>query len=231
MQKWPEVLVLVRHGQSLFNQEKELINRGILQTHTQRLRHTRNADLPLSTLGKKQAEATAKWLKREYKEFDVIFASPFERAEQTARIIARKFPSARFIVEERLREKEVGVIDGLTTEEVGRLFPHEYERKKKEGKYYYRPSGGESYPDVNLRVWSFLTTLVREHATERILIVSHSVVMLAFRKLLEKLSEAALLKIDQESEIKNCGMIAYRFDPSRKPKPKLGLEFYNKIAH
>ena len=224
-------MVLIRHGKSLRNEEKELINRGVLKAHTQKLLQTRDADMPLSSLGKKQAEATRKFLKKRYKNFDIIFSSPFERAQSTARIIAKSFPGSRLVIEERIREIEFGVVDGLLSEEIKTLFPFEYDRKKKEGKYYYRPSGGESYPDVNLRVWSFLTTLVREYPKQKILVVSHSVVMLAFRKLLEKLSEREVMNINKEDKIKNCGITTYRFDPLLKPKPKLGLELYNKTAY
>ncbi|MBI2121587.1 MAG: histidine phosphatase family protein [Candidatus Sungbacteria bacterium] len=230
-QKWPNVLVLLRHGQSLYNEERELVNRGILNIYSDALKNLRDADYPLSAKGLTQAKKAADFLKKQYGSFDVIFSSPFVRAEKTARIVAEKFIDANFVIEERIREKEFGIADGLTAEELNKFYPREYERKQKEKKYYYRPPGGESYPDVNLRLWSFLNTLVREHARSKVLIVSHSAVMLCFRKLLEKLNEADLLRIDKEDELKNCGIISYRYDPRLKPKPKLKLEFYNKTAN
>ncbi|KKS75796.1 MAG: Phosphoglycerate mutase family protein [Candidatus Azambacteria bacterium GW2011_GWA2_42_9] len=230
IQKWPDNLVLVRHGQSIYNEERELINRGVLKTYTKNIKDVRNADIPLSKKGREQAAKTAEFLKNHYKNFDIIFASPFERALETAKIIAKKFPKSRFIIEERIREKEFGIADGLTADELKTLFPYEYERKQKEKKYYYRPIGGEAFTDVNLRIWSFLNTLVREYPKTNILIVSHSAVMMSFRKLLEKFDEETLLEIDKKDMIKNCAMISYRFDSNLKPKPKLNLEFYNKIA-
>jgi broad specificity phosphatase PhoE len=229
IQKWPSYLVLVRHGQSLYNEERELVNRGVLKTYL-KSKELRDVDIPLSAKGRKQAQTTANFLKKNYNNFDLIFASPAERAYRTAKLISRKFPKSRFIVEERIREREFGITDGLTKKEIMDLFPYEYERRKKMKKYYYRPSGGESFPDVNLRIWSFLTTLVREYSKMNILVASHAVVLMCFRKLLEKLSEAQILKIDKEDEIKNCGIISYRFDPKIRPKPKLNLEFYNKVA-
>ncbi|KKU05778.1 MAG: hypothetical protein UX07_C0013G0026 [Parcubacteria group bacterium GW2011_GWA2_45_30] len=228
-QKWPNALVLLRHGQSRYNEERELVNRGVLKTYSAALKAMRDADYPLSAQGVNQAKKTARFLKKHYGRFDIIFTSPFARALKTAQIVARQFPTAQFIIEERIREKEFGIADGLTAEELKEFFPHEYARKQKEKKYYYRPPGGESYPDVNLRIWSFLNTLVREHARTNILIVSHSAVMLCFRKLLEKLDETDLLRIDKDDELKNCGIISYHYDPHLKPKPKLKLEFYNKI--
>lgn len=230
IQKWPDNLILVRHGQSIYNEERELINRGVLKTYSKNVKSIRNADVPLSLVGKKQAAETAEFLKKHYKNFDTIFASPFKRAKDTAKIISKKFPKAKFIIEERIREKEFGIADGLTQDEIKQLFPYEYERRQKEKKYYYRPIGGEAYTDVNLRIWSFLNTLVREYPKTNVLIVSHSAVMMSFRKLLEKFDEEALLEIDKKDMIKNCAIISYRFDPNLKPKPKLKLEFYNKVV-
>ena len=228
IQKWPNRLILVRHGQSIYNEQRELINRGIIKTYTNKVKNVRNADLSLSKLGKAQAVKTGKYLKEQYRNFDVIFTSPFKRASGTAKLIAQNFPKTKLIVEERIREKEFGVLDGLTPEELKQVFPYEYERRQKESKYYFRPIGGESYPDVNLRVWSFLSTIVREYSGANILVVCHSAVMLCFRKLLEKFGEKELLEIDKENELKNCAIIAYKYDPALKPKPKLVLEAYNK---
>ncbi|OGY59638.1 MAG: hypothetical protein A3I31_00500 [Candidatus Colwellbacteria bacterium RIFCSPLOWO2_02_FULL_44_20b] len=230
IQKWPNYLILVRHGQSVYNEERELVNRGVIETYTKNVKEVRSADLPLSELGKLQAEKTGLYLKEHFPRINLILSSPFERAYDTARIIAKHFPETRFVLEERVREKEYGITEALTPAELKSLFPYEYERKQKEEKYYYRPPGGESSPDVNLRIWSFLTTLVREHAKMNVLVVTHSVVMLSFRKLLEKFSEQQLSKIDREDALKNCAIISYRFDRDLKPKPKLKLEFYNKVA-
>lgn len=230
IQKWPNRLVLVRHGPSLYNEERELINRGVLKTYSKRMKGLRNADIPLSKKGREQAQKTGRYLKKIHKHFDVIFASPFVRAYETARIIMKNFHRAPVLIDERIREKEFGIADSLTPEELKTLFPFEAARKLKEKKYYYRPIGGESYPDVNLRVWAFLNMIVREYPKTNVLVVSHSAVMLGFRKVLEKLREQELLSIDEEDELKNCAIISYGFDPDLKPKPKMQLEYYNKVA-
>lgn len=229
-QKWPNRLVLVRHGESRYNAERELVERGILKTYTDGMKNMRNADIPLSKKGIMQARKTGLFLKKQYKDFDVVFVSPFKRASETGAIIARNFPKVKVLVDERIREKEFGIADSMTTEELQALFPYEFERKRKEGKYYYRPIGGESYPDVNLRIWAFLTMIVREYPQARVLVVSHSAVMRAFRKNLEKLSEAQMFALDGKNELKNCAIISYEYNPRLKPKPKLQLKYYNKIV-
>ncbi|OGN05740.1 MAG: hypothetical protein A2831_03680 [Candidatus Yanofskybacteria bacterium RIFCSPHIGHO2_01_FULL_44_17] len=229
-QKWPNNLVLVRHGLSVYNEERELINRGVLKTYSSKIKSLRNADIPLSPKGKAQAKKTGIFLAKKYGHFDIVFASPFKRASDTARLISQSLPKTRLVTEERIREKEFGISDGMTQEEIKEIFPYEYSRKLKEKKYYYRPIGGESYPDVNLRIWAFLSSLVREYPKTNILVVSHSAVMLCFRKVLEKLTEKQVMDINQNDDVQNCAIISYKFDPKLKPKPKMKLDIYNKIA-
>ena len=74
------------------------------------------------------------------------------------------------------------------------------------GKYHHRPPAGENYPDVALRLHSFLATLTREAAGESVLVVCHPVAELIFRMLLERLSEQQVLTIDgnKAQEVRNC---------------------------
>jgi len=229
--KWPSHLMVMRHGQSKFNEERELLNKGVLKEHTLDVKNLRTIDTPLSELGKKQAEKTATGLLDSDRTFDVIYTSPFRRAYQTAQIIKERYPKAKFIIEERAREKEFGVIDGMTAPEIQEKYPEEWERIVRLKKYYYRPAGGESYPDVNLRVWSFLTAIRREYEGKRVLVISHGAVMLSFRKVLEKFSEKQLLEINAQNVIKNCATISYVFSPKARPKPRLKLEAYNAVHY
>jgi len=229
--RWPQHLMIVRHGQSKFNEERELINRGVIKEHTADVKNLRTMDTPLSEFGEEQARKTGEGLANAGKEFDVIYCSPFKRAYQTAQIIKKFFPKADFIVDERIREKEFGVIDGLIAKDIQEKLPLEWDRIMRLKKYYYRPAGGESYPDVNLRVWSFLTALRRDHQGEKILVISHEAVMLCFRKVLEKFSEKQLLTINEQNVIKNCATISYVFNPQAKPKPRMKLEAYNSIHY
>jgi broad specificity phosphatase PhoE len=130
-------------------------------------------------------------------------------------------------MEERIREIEFGILDGLTSEGIQATFPQEAERRKREGKYWYRPAGGESRPDVALRVQSFLGTLTRDYRKKSVLVVCHSVVVLIFRRLLERWNEDEYLKIDREQDVLNCSMTAYRYDAKMG---KLVLDYYNKVS-
>ena len=137
------------------------------------------------------------------------------------------------VEDERLREIDFGVLDGLTKQGIAHFHPDEQQRRAALGKYHYRPPGGENYPDVGLRLHSFLGTLTRETVGESVLVVCHSVVVLVFRKLLERLSEQRLLEIDadKEQEVRNCSVTHYAFDPSVGQRGKLILQDFNRVYY
>lgn len=60
------------------------------------------------------------------------------------------------------------------------------------------------------------------------LVICHSVVVLIFRRLLERWDEGQYLKIDSENDVQNCSVTAYRYDPAAS---KLVLAAYNDICH
>ena len=97
-------------------------------------------------------------------------------------------------------------------------YPEEFARRKREGKYWYRPPGGKSRPDVVLRVHSFLGTLTRDYREKSVLVVCHSVVVLVFRRLLERWGEKEYMKIDSENDVLNCSVTRV-------------LAFYNKTFY
>jgi len=195
--KWPALLVVMRHAESEANYHREYLEKSNSpMTHVQV--GTRDVDVPITPKGREQAREAGRFLAATHTPFDAVYVSPYNRTRQTADIAIETLdPRPTRIIEERVREKEFGILEGLTRTGVKTLQPQEHERRLKVGKYYYRPPGGESYPDVNLRVHSFLGTLVREHAGQRVLVVTHSVVVLSFRRLLERLEEEKVLELDR----------------------------------
>ena len=59
-------------------------------------------------------------------------------------------------LDERLREKEFGVLDRLTREGIAELYSQQAEFRRVLGKFYHRPPAGESWCDVILRLRSAL---------------------------------------------------------------------------
>jgi len=104
-------------------------------------RVTRDADIKLTTYGIWQAEQTGIYLAHK-PPFVRCYVSPYVRAMQTAEAIAGQLPY-RLVIEppdHRLREKEFGVLNGLDATKAKELYPEEFNRRKRDGKYWNSPS-------------------------------------------------------------------------------------------
>jgi broad specificity phosphatase PhoE len=215
-QRWPAKLWIVRHGQSAGNVARDAADAAGLAAIDLDLR---DVDVPLSTLGQRQSEALGRWFAAlpEAEHPQVVLASPYVRARQTAKAICEAGGVAEAarqpIVDERLREREFGLWDRLTNAGIRSKYPDQAEQRAIMGKFYHRPPGGESWADVILRLRSALDTISLHHADRRVLIVCHQVVLLCLRYILEELDEAAILAIDKVGDVVNCGLCEYAFEP------------------
>ena len=215
---WPTTLWLVRHGESAGNVALAAAERAQLPTIDV---DARDVDVPLSAVGEEQAAALGHWFARmpATARPTAILASPYRRACATAEIIARTIglglDGAGFAVDERLREKEQGLFNRLTKLGITQRFPEEVERRRAVGKFYYRPPGGESWCDVLLRLRSVLDTLARDYLGERVLLVSHQVIVTCTRYLLEQMNEHEALTEDRVNPVPNCSVTAYDFPTLR----------------
>jgi broad specificity phosphatase PhoE len=209
---WPERLWLVRHGQSAGNVARDAAEAGGLTLIDIQVR---DADTPLSDLGKRQSRALADWFADHDKQVrpDVLLTSPFRRSHQTLEAIAAALAvgKADIQADERLREKEFGILDRYTKHGIAEHFAELAEQRARVGKFYFRPPGGESWCDVILRLRSVVEELRRDYAGRRVLIVSHQVVVNCFRYLLEKMDEQTILDIDRRGDVPNCGVTEYGF--------------------
>ncbi len=231
-QKWPSTIWLVRHGESAGNVARDLAEAGRLPMIDI---DTRDVDVPLSPLGERQASALGTWFGElpVAEQPTVLLCSPYQRARETAGIVlasSRLGDRIPMVVDERLREKEFGVLDRLTKLGITMKFPAEAEHRRVLGKFYYRPPGGESWCDVILRLRSLVDTLTREHRRERVLVVGHQVVVSCMRYLLERMTEDQILAIDQLHDIANCSVTSYVFDPALGKKGKLVLRLFNFVT-
>lgn len=169
----------------------------------------RDADVPLSEMGVRQAEAFGAWL-RDVDDAvapEVVWCSPYVRAMQTAQIavdVSGRDLSIR--VDERLRDRELGVLDLLTTQGVAARVPEEAARRQWLGKFFHRPPGGESWADVALRLRSLLRDLDDDHPDGRALVVAHDAVVLLIRYICERLTEAEVLHLSLTSTVANAAV-------------------------
>jgi ribonuclease H / adenosylcobalamin/alpha-ribazole phosphatase len=228
--RWPSILWVVRHGQSAGNVARDEAHASGAQRIA--LDH-RDVDVPLSDLGREQARALGRWFARREVRPDVMLASPYLRAQQTAELFRKAggcAPDEPICIDERLREKEFGILDGLTTMGIAELIPDQAEFRMLLGKFYHRPPGGESWCDVILRLRSLLDTVSLHYGGRPVMIIAHQVVVLCLRYILENLSEAEILAIDKQGDVSNCGVTEYRFDPAAGKGGNLVLAEYNVTA-
>jgi broad specificity phosphatase PhoE len=231
-QKWPQEIWLVRHGQSAGNVARDAAE-AAAGLHIDIAE--RDVDVPLSDLGRQQSQALAGWFAAMPPEErpTVVLHSPYVRAAQTADIVMSGFDREELVAlhaDERLREKEFGILDRLTVRGIAEKYPELNEQRRHVGKFYFRPPGGESWCDVILRLRSVLDTLTREYARERVLIVGHQVIVNCFRYLLERMDEATILEHDRAGDVPNCSVTSYAFDPQLGKRGKLALKLVNFVA-
>ena len=148
-------LYLIRHGQSDGNAEGRFGGHG---------------PTPLSELGRKQAEATAKLLKKEG--VNAIYSSDLHRALQTAEPLS-ELTGIPVIQTSAFRERNVGVLEGLTFDESKETFPEDYYALVNRNVHHVI-TDGESYRHLLRRSTTQLWEILRDHMGGRIAIFSHT---------------------------------------------------------
>jgi broad specificity phosphatase PhoE len=159
--------------------------------------------------------------------------SPYIRARQTLDLFRAQGGATGddpVGIDERLREKEFGILDGLTTSGVASVYPDQAEFRRILGKFYHRPPGGESWCDVIFRLRSLMDTIALHYAGRRVMIVAHQVVVLCLRYVIENLTEEEILAIDHQGDVANCSVTEYRFDPEGPQDGALQLVRYNDVV-
>ncbi|MFD5320451.1 histidine phosphatase family protein [Streptomyces sp. NPDC127098] len=176
-------LVAVRHGQSTANVLFATARRGgpvVIPSEP------RDADVPLSESGRAQSVALGLWLAAlaPGSRPELVLSSPYLRARHTWTLMAEAagggWPAP--LVDERLRDREMGVFGLLPEAAIRERAPEEAERRDRLGDWFYRPPGGESLADVVLRVRDLLTELAAAAAGRRVLLVAHDAVVAGVRQ-------------------------------------------------
>jgi 2,3-bisphosphoglycerate-dependent phosphoglycerate mutase len=218
-------LWLVRHGQSAGNVANDA---AWANAAHELVLADRDMDVPLSELGAQQAQALAGWLQSLERPPDAVWSSPYRRAVDTATIAldaaGLDIPIVR---DERLREREFGILDRLTRMGIESRHPDQAAARAFLGKFFHRPPGGESWVDVGARVRAVLTDLRLDHTGERIAIIAHQAVILLFRYVLEGLTEEDVLDIDREVDVANASVTTYTGDGTAPPT----LVAFNDVGH
>jgi broad specificity phosphatase PhoE len=204
----PKELFLIRHGESLANCARREAEQA--SVHEICFDGT-ESEVPLSKLGKIQVERLGQWFANLESNQTIIKSSPYQRTKQTADGIISTIDESivQLVFDERLRERELGIFDRLTKVGARAKYPEECEKRERIGKFHYRPINGESWADVVTRVKHFLADFAEPIENQRVIIVTHEVVIHLFRYLLENLAEAEILAIDCARDIQNGSITSY----------------------
>ena len=195
--------IAIRHGETEWNSE------GRFQGHLNSV---------LNREGMAQAQALGTRLATE--RFDLLLSSDLGRALQTASAIAMR-SGHEIVVEPRLRERRMGIFQGLTPDEVQARYPQEYARHKSHDPDYVIP-GGESMRQLFERIVACFTDLAARYAGLTLATVTHGGVL----AMLYRHARAMPLEAPRDFPLHNAGLNRLRH--------RLGaweLQSWGDIAH
>ena len=185
-------ILLVRHGETLWNQQ------GRMQGQQ---------DSPLTELGVRQARQLAARLKNVA--FAALYSSDLGRAYRTAVSIADE-TGHEVVSDIRLRERNFGIFEGLTHAEIKARYPEYHEAFAKRDPHFVMP-GGESARTFYERCLGCLAEIALRHEGESAVVVAHGLV-------LDSVYRAALgMRIEQPRgfPLLNCSINTFRYEDGR----------------
>ena len=207
------VLYLVRHGEASSNRD------GMIGGWS---------PAPLTELGQRQAERAAAELARRAP--TRLVTSDLARARQTAAPIAAA-TGLEPVLEPGLRERSLGVLDGLPFDEARQRHPELWQRMiAREADAV--PEGGETADVVYRRVTAAIDRLVRDHAGERIAIVTHGLALYhAFAYVCGLGSPAQPLPVFVLVDNASITHVEHRAHPGPPPGDRWRIVTINDTAH
>jgi len=182
-------IILIRHGETEWNSQQRM------QGHS-------NSDL--SSVGQAQIQALGQWMKNV--PFDHIYSSDSLRAKQTAEAITQ-FSAHELQFDQRLREKNFGVFEGLTSEEARERHPEVFRLFKTAGSKYVIDEG-ESTQQLQDRALEIVNEIRIKHPEERVLLVTHG----GFIRVVMKHSLGLSLETPTRFLIRNTGVFRLEWE-------------------
>ena len=157
------VLILIRHGETLWNTQ---------------LRMQGNLDSDLTPKGESQIKALGEWMKEV--PFDYLYCSDTARAHKTAEAIST-FTGHNLNLDKRLREKNLGVFEGLTSDEARERYPETFQQFKTAGASYVIDQG-ESTQQLLERSLDAIEEIRDRHPQKVAVVVTHGGVVRVLMK-------------------------------------------------
>ncbi len=150
----PTRFLLLRHGQTELSVQRRYSGRG---------------NPPLTELGRRQADAAAKYL-ADHGGIAAVISSPLQRAHDTANAAAKGL-GLDVVVDEDLIETDFGAWEGLTFAEAAQRDPELHTRWLRDTSL--AAPDGESFDTVAHRVRRARNRIIAEYGEATVLVVSH----------------------------------------------------------
>lgn len=151
-------LLVIRHGETVWNEEK---------------RYQGHGDSPLTETGRNQVAALGR--RMEKIRFDTLISSDLGRAQETASIVA-DYTGHPLEVDRRLRERNYGVLEGLTVPEIKARHSEVFDQLNTDDPDYIIPEG-ESHRQHYRRNIEFIEELLTKSTGATVAVVAHGGVL------------------------------------------------------
>lgn len=201
------VLVLVRHGQSEWNN---------LNLFT----GWKNPDL--TALGVEEAMRAGKLLKSKGLHFDIAYTSALQRAQRTLKLILDEIqqPDLETVRDQALNERDYGELSGLNKDDARKRWGAEQVLVWRRS-YDVAPPGGESLKDTAARVLPYYKARIWPdlQAGKNVIVAAHGNSIRALIMYLEELTAKQIL----EREVATGVPMIYRLTPTGHVQERLDL--------
>lgn len=199
-------IYLIRHAQSVGNVERRLTGR---------------VDYKLTEEGYEQVKILTEKLKNVH--FDVAYSSPFSRAMETIKPLA-KLNNIEIIKENNLSEMYFGIYDGFKWDEVNEI-DISISNNRKETNEISGITNQETTKQIQDRMYKIISKIINKNKGKTILIASHGVAIEAF---LRKITGVPFSVDKQEYSQKNTSINIIQYDEINN---KLEIKLLNDLTH
>ncbi len=176
-------LCLLRHGESIWNEEN---------------RFTGWVNVPLTDLGRKQAETAGELIKKDGIKFDVAYTSVLDRAIETLQIVTKTIQQDIPVIKDSaLNERMYGSLQGLNKADTAKIYGEEQVHIWRRS-YDVKPPNGESLEDTQKRTIPFFMNCIMTDLKggENVLVVAHGNSLRSIVMYLDNLSKEQVLSLE-----------------------------------
>ena len=149
-------IILVRHGETIANKAQLVLG---------------TSDVPLTELGRNQANTAAQKISLMQPSPTTLFSSPYQRTKETAGYISNVTGLTPIFID-GLKEMNSGEMEGIKASEMNDKYP-DYMKSWRRDHSTARPPGGETLGEVHLRAWESILTIFDDYNESLVVVVAH----------------------------------------------------------